>query len=74
MSFVMNLSSQSYYQGSVDSLSLNLGDLKRIKQIVKDGYNEIAIQDLERLIESFEKTLNERNTKIKTLKKELKKT
>ena len=69
ISLVLNLCSKNYSQGVSNALSLNLIDLKTIKASIKKNPN-LAVVEIDRLIQFFEKSIEEKDLEIERLQKE----
>ena len=69
ISLVLNLCSKNYSQGVSNSLSLNLIDLKTIKTSIKKN-PKLAVVEIDRLIQFFEKSIEEKDLEIENLKKQ----
>lgn len=69
ISLVLNLCSKNYSQGVSNALSLNLIDLKTIKTSIKKN-PKLAVVEIDRLIQFFEKSIEEKDLEIENLKKQ----
>lgn len=69
ISLVLNLCSKNYSQGVSNALSLNLIDLKTIKASIKKN-PKLAVVEIDRLIQFFEKSIEEKDLEIENLKKQ----
>jgi len=66
---IVNLASKSYHTATLNYIKLNLPDLKRIEKTMLEGYSQVALEELQRLIKLIERDFEKEKEKIEYYKK-----